>query len=68
MDTIFTMGRHTHNKKTRKGCSRNHRLSPFPLGKLSIRDSPVFVKPAPLHIPDLTITHITAEELKGIAV
>ena len=62
MATVFTAGWHTHNKKTRKDCGRNRRLSPFPLDRFTIRDPLAAVKSSPLHIPDLAITHITTKE------
>ena len=57
-----------YQTKTREGHGRNHRLPPLPLGKRSVPQVEVPVKAWSSYIRNLTITHITDEELKGMLV
>ena len=52
--------------KTREDRSKSHRLLPLPWGKGSVSQLLVPVKPR-MSLADLTITHITVKEGKGVA-
>ncbi|MGD9030880.1 MAG: hypothetical protein PVG25_13830, partial [Anaerolineae bacterium] len=56
----------SYHRKARKDRGQNHSLPPLPLGKESILQTVIPVKPRASYIRNLTITRITTEKGKGV--